>query len=180
MATRNFVGLAVAAATALAPVSALADNTGRESRTSSREGRLRSTMRVDERVSFDLSSGCTYRATVRGTIRPVRGGRDDSERNLVRPDLRISAGVFCPGSTASRMIQLPVQATAIAMPELERQLELRGVVLRENDARRCAYMPDFELSSEGISGRSVAYLCPTGQEGGRGGGPEARGGETEE
>jgi hypothetical protein len=178
MKARHGFHLVLAAALAV-PTVALADRDDRKERIERSERqaeapeRLQSTLQVDDRIELELNTGCTYRATVRGSVRPVGrvANRDDGQQ-MLRPNLRIASGVFCPGSVSSRMVEQSVRSTAISRDELERTLELRGTVMREADSR-CMYKPDFEVRNDGIVGRSVAYLCPSRSES-RGGGPSSR------
>src|SRR4051794_9790955 len=55
------------------------------------EAPLQGTVRLDERVESALPSGCTYSATVRGTVRPVPEGRGEvTTVQRLRPDLRVA------------------------------------------------------------------------------------------
>jgi hypothetical protein len=133
---------------------------------------IRETMRIDRVYDVPLESGCTYHATVNGTVRPVpvrRGESSDLQR--VRPDLRVGSTVRCPGSTEAHIQERAVRSTGVTQEEFEHLLALNASVERMQNTGRCMYLPEFAFSNRALEIRDVRYLCPSQRGGARGGGP---------
>src|SRR5205814_5599759 len=56
-------------------------------------------------------------------------------------------------------------------PELEQAIELHASLLAESASARCAFVPDFLLADNKLSGLGVSYLCPSASASQIGGGP---------
>jgi hypothetical protein len=61
-----------------------------------------------------------------------------------------------------RVIDSTLREGAMTRAELEQAIELRASLLSDNGAQRCAYVPDFSLGDNKLSGVGVFYLCPAG------------------
>ncbi len=139
------------------------------------EAPLRSTVRVDEQYEVPLQSGCTYHATVHGTVRPVAViRRESTSLQRLRPDLRVSSTVRCPNSTEAHIQERAVRSTGVTREEFEHLVAINGSVQRMQNSGRCMYMPDFAFTDGALRLNTVQYLCPSDRGGARGGGPYDR------
>jgi hypothetical protein len=133
---------------------------------------IRQTIRVDRVYDVPLESGCTYHATVNGTVRPVAVRRGESaELQRLRPDLRVASTIRCPGSTEAHIQERAVRSTGVTREEFEHLLALNASVERMQNTGRCMYLPEFAFSSRALDLHDVRYLCPSQRGGSRGGGP---------
>jgi hypothetical protein len=114
--------------------------------------------RMNEAFTFPLAGGCEYSSTVRGTVRPARSQVGDEPRYI--PSLVVNAWISCQNNTEMRVIDSSLREGAMTRGELEQAIELRASLLADNGAMRCAYVPDFALADNKLSGVGVFYLCP--------------------
>jgi hypothetical protein len=127
--------------------------------------------RVNEAFTFPLAGGCDYSSTVRGTVRAARNAAGDEPKYV--PSLVVNAWISCQNNTEMRVIDNSLREGAMTRAELEQAIELRASLLADNGAVRCAYVPDFSLGENKLSGVGVFYLCP-------GGGAQAGGGSLDD
>ena len=122
---------------------------------------LRATARIDDRFESTLDTRCTYEATIRGTVQPVRDNRNaNATTQRLRPDLRVAATVRCPQSTESHIQERRLYSTGVTREELERLVELNATVHRMQNSGRCLYVPAITFVNTGFTSREVHYLCP--------------------
>jgi hypothetical protein len=115
---------------------------------------------MNEAFTFPLAGGCEYSSTVRGTVRSARSQAGDEPKYV--PSLVVNAWISCENNTEMRVIDSSLREGAMTRGELEQALELRATLLADNGAMRCAYVPDFALGENRLSGVGVFYLCPAG------------------
>jgi hypothetical protein len=125
--------------------------------------------RVNEAFTFPLSGGCNYGSTVRGTVRTVKTGAGEEPRYV--PTLVLNAWVSCQNNTELRVTDNTLRDVAMTRPELEQAIELHASLLAESASARCAFVPDFLLADNKLSGLGVSYLCPSASASQIGGGP---------
>jgi len=112
----------------------------------------------DELFSFALDNGCTYGASIRGTIRPIVSGADAGKK--LEPDLAVTAVLACPGSSPIKVSERVASTGPLTRVELERMLARKASILSEEGGRKCSYVPEIELPGEGLVAAGVTYLCP--------------------
>jgi hypothetical protein len=167
---KPFMYASLAAALLAAPLAAFAYQPGL--RATDAEAPLRHTVQVNQTADVPLRSGCTYHASVQGTVTPVPENRNlPAVEQRVRPDLQVTATVRCPGSTEAHIQERAVRSTGMTRAEFEHLLRLNASVERMQNSGRCMYLPEFALRSDNVHLRGVRYLCPTRQTEVRGGGP---------
>jgi len=106
--------------------------------------------RVNEAFTFPLSGGCNYGSTVRGTVRTVKTGAGEEPRYA--PTLVLNAWVSCQNNTELRVTDNTLRDVAMTRPELEQAIELHTSLLAESASARCAFVPDFLLADNKLSG----------------------------
>jgi hypothetical protein len=116
--------------------------------------------RMNEAFTFPLAGGCEYSSTVRGTVRAARGQAGDEPKYV--PSLVVNAWISCQNNTEMRVVDTSLREGAMTRGELEQAIELRASLLADNGTQRCAYVPDFALGENKLSGVGVFYLCPAG------------------
>lgn len=116
-----------------------------------------SVLSFDESFSYSLDDGCTYGATIRGTVRPVLTGPSAGQK--VEPDLSIAAALACPGADSLKIKERIAGTGPISWAEVESLIERRSTILRDVDRKRCAYVPDVDLSGDNLVALGVTYLC---------------------
>jgi hypothetical protein len=116
--------------------------------------------RMNEAFTFPLAGGCEYSSTVRGTVRNARTQAGDEPKYV--PSLVVNAWVSCQNNTEMRVIDSSLREGAMTRAELEQAIELRASLISDNGTTRCAYVPDFSLGDNRLSGVGVFYLCPAG------------------
>jgi hypothetical protein len=127
--------------------------------------------RVNEAFTFPLAGGCDYSSTVRGTVRAAKGATGEEPKYV--PSLTVNAWISCQNNTEMRVIDSTLRDAAMTRAELEQAIELRASLLADNGSVRCAYVPDFSLTENKLTGVGVFYLCP-------GGGAQAGGGSLDD
>jgi hypothetical protein len=115
---------------------------------------------MNEAFTFPLAGGCEYSSTVRGPVRPAKSQAGDEPRYV--PSLVVNAWISCQNNTEMRVIDSSLREGSMTRAELEQAIELRASLLADNGAMRCAYVPDFALGENKLSGVGVFYLCPAG------------------
>lgn len=161
---------AVVAALALAvsPAAAAGEGQG-QTYQGEQGGSITKKINVNERVSFPAAGGCQYTASVNGTIAPVtekeKGGSKSKGQsqasNQLSSDLRVNAQLSCPNKAVLR-VQDTVSRTGPMTPvDLEHAIERRATILVEEAGTQCAFMPNFQLGNNKLTGTGVAYLCAT-------------------
>jgi hypothetical protein len=126
---------------------------------------------MNEAFTFPLAGGCEYSSTVRGTVRAARSQAGDEPKYV--PNLVVNAWISCQNNTEMRVVDSSLREVAMTRGELEQAIELRASLLSDNGAMRCAYVPDFALGDNKLSGTGIFYLCP-------GGGAQAGGGSLDD
>ncbi len=116
--------------------------------------------RVNEAFTFPLAGGCDYSSTVRGTVRPAKATAGEEPKYV--PSLVVNAWISCQNNTEMRVVDSALREGAMTRAELEQAIELRASLLADNGSVRCAYVPDFSLSENKLTGVGVFYLCPGG------------------
>jgi hypothetical protein len=113
---------------------------------------------MNEAFTFPLAGGCEYSSTVRGAVRAARSQAGDEPKYV--PSLVVNAWISCQNNTEMRVIDSSLRDGAMTRGELEQAIELRASLITDNGAMRCAYVPDFALGENKLSGVGVFYLCP--------------------
>jgi hypothetical protein len=119
---------------------------------------LSSVQSFDELFTFPLEDGCSYSASIRGTIKPVVAGMGAGEK--VEPDLAVTAILACQGMATIKVNERIVGTGPLTRAQLENVLERRASILREDAGRRCSYVPEIQLTGEGLVATRVTFLCP--------------------
>jgi hypothetical protein len=130
--------------------------------------------RIDAGFARSLDNGCSYRSSVRGTLRAMTtgglpGGGPSAE--AYAPDLRIRVVLACPGEGREHTTSAVVRGGALEPPALERELATRGQLVTAHDGRQCTYTPGFRVEAGLVAQRAVDAHCTSG--GPFGGGPRA-------
>ncbi len=112
----------------------------------------------DELFTFPLDNGCSYSASIRGTIRPIVTGRDAGHK--VEPDLAVTAILSCQGATTVKVAERVSGTGPVTQAQVENLLERRASILTEESGKKCSYVPEIDLVGEGLVGAGVTYLCP--------------------
>jgi hypothetical protein len=124
----------------------------------STEPSVSSVQSFDELFTYPTEDGCSYSASIRGTIKPVVAGMGAGEK--VEPDLAATAILSCPSSPTLKVHERIAGTGPITRGQLETLIERRASILRDDSGRRCSYVPDIKLLGEGLVGTGVTYLCP--------------------
>ncbi|MDI1447915.1 hypothetical protein [Polyangium sp. 6x1] len=112
----------------------------------------------DELFTFALENGCSYSASIRGTVRPIVVGRDAGQK--VEPDLAVTAVLSCQGAAAVKVSDRVAGTGPITRAQVESLLERCASIVTDEAGRKCSYVPEIDLVGEGLVGAGVAYLCP--------------------
>jgi hypothetical protein len=121
-------------------------------------GQVSSGMHFDELFTFQVPSGCTYSASIRGVVRPVVAGAGAGRD--YEPDLDITAVLTCPNVEPVKVKEKVAQTGPLSRAQLETLLARRASILAEEDhGRRCSYVPEITLTGDALVGRGVTYLC---------------------
>ncbi|WP_438000968.1 hypothetical protein WMF26_15570 [Sorangium sp. So ce185] len=89
-----------------------------------------------------------------GQAGPGAGGQE-----RVKPNLTVSASMSCPNTPELRVTDTLKTDTAVTRSELEGMISRRASIATQKSGRFCMYVPQFELTSERLSGRGIAQLC---------------------
>jgi hypothetical protein len=108
---------------------------------------------VRERFARDLTNGCEYRATVRGTLRAAAGGQRYAPSLGVRPE------VHCANAAATFGPTRAVHGAARSIDRIERDLNDAGAFAAPHEGGVCRYTPDFRWTGTTLRGESVTYAC---------------------
>ena len=88
----------------------------------------------------------------------------------VTSDLRVNTQVSCPGKPTLKVEETVTRTGPMTRGILEEAIERRATVVIAEGGRACAFVPDFNLTDQRLSGVAVAYMCatPQGQQGQQG------------
>ncbi|KYG05580.1 hypothetical protein BE21_39810 [Sorangium cellulosum] len=86
-------------------------------------------------------------------------GSGAGAQEKVKPNLTVSASMSCPNTPELRVTDTLKTDTAITRSELEGMISRRASIATQKSGRFCMYVPQFELTSERLSGRGIAQLC---------------------
>lgn len=161
---------AALAASALAAVPALsaAEGGGGEQGQGKQEGQsqqqITKRMTLNESMTLPLTSGCSYTATINGTVTPTKKQQQKKEEakgqaQEMASDLRVTASVACPNRATLKVSESVTGAGPLTHEALEKAIERRGTIFMEQEGRHCAFVPDFRLSAQGVQGVGIAFMC---------------------
>lgn len=161
--------------TAAAPRRADAVNPNTESaggdRKPPKSGSASASIAINDVFASITPSGCTYSATMRGTIRQIRSSSGEDVRYA--PDLMINAWVTCGGKTTLRLLDSVLREGPLTTAELEQAVATRAMLLSGAGPKRCAYAPLLGFTDNHLGLELVDYLCALHANTGAGAAPDA-------
>lgn len=118
--------------------------------------------------SFDvaLGNGCSYRATVSGTIDGVR--EHGSKAVQLRPDLFVDVAFECPREKPMKLSRHLVDGRYSA-EDLDEAL--RGAMSVPTGG--CFYVPDLQRKGPDFEAKTISWMCPSETSQAIGGGPKS-------
>ena len=132
------------------------------------------TFTINDAFERDVTDGCRYRSSVRGTVRtrPATRGSDDAGKYLA--DLRITSQLQC-GTVTTRGPARTVRGEIASLAELEHAVSDASILRTAVSGYECRYEPRFEFNGTQFQGQAIAQACrynaPPSEA--RGGGPRA-------
>lgn len=130
-------------------------------------------MTLNESMTLPLTNGCSYTATINGTVTPAKKQQQQQQQKekekeksqaqgqaqKMDPNLRITASVICPNQATLQVSENVTLTGPLTHDALEEAIERRGTIFTQQQGRHCAFVPDFRLSAQGVQGVGVAYMC---------------------
>lgn len=125
---------------------------------------------VHKSVSLPLANGCSYSATIDGTVSPTKQkqqqqqqqqekGQAQAQGQMLDADLRVTASAICPNQATLTVSENVTRTGPLTHEALEEAIERRGTIFTASQGRSCAFVPDFRLSAQGVEGAGIAYMC---------------------